>query len=752
MLKKIVIVLVALVAMLWFVGYAAGKGAFGEHEGPGEPQGAARPAASVATAAAAVERAADGIGVSRPKQILFGDLHVHTTFSFDAFLFSLPFLNGEGAHPPSDACDFARYCSSVDFWSINDHAAGITPRHWRETVEAIRQCNDVAGDAGDPDAVAFLGWEWTQVGTTPENHWGHKNVVLAHTDDENIPARPIAALRQTLVDPRTFGRGLLALATGEERLHDLNRYFAEREDTAICQDGVPVRDLPVDCIEQAATPADLYAKLDDWGHDAIVIPHGTTWGFYTPPGSTWDKQLEGDQHDEDRQTLVEVYSGHGDSEVHRPWRAVVYDADGVAHCPEPSPGYLPSCWRAGEIIRERCKEAGESDDTCEARAVTARHHAANAGAGILATVPGASGADFLDAGQCTDCLEPSFNYRPGNSAQYMLAIGNFDEGAEPRRFRPGFMASSDNHFARPGTGYKEVHRRGNTESMGGANRNLDVDSPLADILRRPREEPVPESRPYTTERLGFDVFETERLASFLTTGGLIAAHSEGRDRASIWQAMKRREVYGTSGPRILLWFDLLNPPGSSGRTLPMGSEVRMSREPIFQVRAVGSFEQKPGCPEDSLAALSPERLDHLCKGECYNPGDVRRPITRIEIVRVRPQRSPDEDVNALIADPWRTFACDGDPTGCSVTFTDPEFRSAGRDALYYARVFEAPKPGINGDGLRCKRDSAGRCTEVQVCGASGDPWGDCLGEIQPRAWSSPIYTDFEAPEQIARTR
>jgi len=59
------------------------------------------------------------------KQIFFGDLHVHTTFSQDAFLFSLPMLQGEGVHPPADACNFARFCSSLDFFSITDHAEGI---------------------------------------------------------------------------------------------------------------------------------------------------------------------------------------------------------------------------------------------------------------------------------------------------------------------------------------------------------------------------------------------------------------------------------------------------------------------------------------------------------------------------------------------------------------------------------------------------------------------------------------------------
>ena len=73
----------------------------------------------------------------------------------------------------------------------------------------------------------------------------------------------------------------------------------------------------------------VYRKLDEWGSDAIVIPHGTTWGFYTPPGSTWDKQLSVAENDPDRQILLEIYSGHGDSDVYREWRAVEFDADGV---------------------------------------------------------------------------------------------------------------------------------------------------------------------------------------------------------------------------------------------------------------------------------------------------------------------------------------------------------------------------------------------------------------------------------------
>jgi hypothetical protein len=211
-------------------------------------------------------------------------------------------------------------------------------------------------------------------------------------------------------------------------------------------------------------------------------------------------------------------------------------------------------------------------------------------------------------------------------------------------------------------------------------------------------------------------------------------HADGRDRASIWAALKRKEVYGTSGPRMLLWFDLL---GESGR-VPMGSEVVSRDAPIFRVRAVGSFEQAPGCPDPASDALGPDEIDRLCRGECYHPTDARRPITRIDVVRIRPQTHPDEDIADLIDDPWQSFECGGDPAGCVATFADPEYPAARRDTVYYARAFEAEIDTVNGDPLSCEFDETGRCVKTTLCQA-GD---ECLAPYEPRAWSSPIYVDY----------
>jgi len=220
-------------------------------------------------------------------------------------------------------------------------------------------------------------------------------------------------------------------------------------------------------------------------------------------------------------------------------------------------------------------------------------------------------------------------------------------------------------------------------------------------------------------------------------GGLVAVHSSGRSREEIFAALGARRVYGTSGPRILLWFDLLNGPEGS---LPMGAATAMAAPPQFRVRAVGSFEQQPGCPPESLEALGAERLERLCRGECYRPSDRRRPIVEIQVVRIRPQREPGEPVASLIEDPWLVLPCDGDPVGCEVRFEDRDFT---RDTAYYVRALEAPSPAVNGANLRVAFDAEGNAISSDPCfGSYRTPASDdCLADVNERAWSSPIFVD-----------
>lgn len=676
-------------------------------------------------------------------QILFGDLHVHTTFSPDAFIMSTPLTGGTGLHPPADACDFARYCSGLDFWSINDHAEGLTPRRWAETRESIRECNAAAGDPDNPDLVAFLGWEWSQVSTDPATHYGHKNVIFLDTAEGSVPSRAIAAPRERL-SRAPIGRVsqlMMSLMDFENRQFYLGiqGYYDEIADTPLCEQGVNVKALPDDCLEVASDPRELFTKLDQWGFDSLVIPHGNTWGMNTPAGTRFDKQLNLQQHDPRRQILFEIYSGHGNAEEYRRWRAAVSGDDGGLVCPEPWDDYMPCCHRAGQIIRRRCEASGESPAECQRREFEARQNFVDAGNSGHLTVPGQQVVDWLNCGTCSDCFNEPMDHRPATSAQYALAITGFQPGQGPLNFRFGFIGSSDNHRSQPGTGYKEVARKFMTESFGAENPRL---------ARRVGDQRNPE--PFSValdadNSVGLQNSRNmERQNSFWLTGGLVAAHSQGRDRHAIWDSLKRRQVYATSGDRILLWFDLLE----GGNEVPMGSEVLVTGNPRFRVSAIGDFKQQPGCPEHAYTGLGEARVASLCAGQCYNPGDERWQMDRIEIVRIRRQSYPGEAVETLVEDPWRTFDCEPGALECTAEFVDEAFRDEAREVVYYARAIQETTAMINADNLRCEYDEQGNCVAVNPCyGDYRTPAeDDCLAPAQQRAWSSPL---FVAPAEEA---
>ncbi|MCA9510535.1 MAG: DUF3604 domain-containing protein, partial [Myxococcales bacterium] len=673
--------------------------------------------------------------------ILFGDLHVHTSYSSDGFLFSLPMLGGDGAHPPNDACDFARHCANLDFFALTDHAESLAPEHWTRSKESVRACNARAGDGGDADLVAFMGFEWSQMGLTPDDHWGHRCVVFPETDDARLPARPIAA-----ADTSPALRGLAAMARStrvvgfldwpvHERFAEHHERLAERP---LCPDGVASPDIEGDaCLEVAREPKDLHRKLDEWGLPALVIPHGTTWGVYTPASTTFDKHLAEAQYAPERMPLVEIMSGHGNSEEFRAWREIDVAADGTRTCPAHVAGHLTCCERAGQIMRERCGDLPA--DECERRVERARTLAANTWVNPFRVFPDTTPEDWLDCDQCRDCFKPSFGYRPRESVQYAMTLADPDAGEGRRRFRFGFVASSDGHTGRPGNAYKQSDPslvsdvRGTPEFPYGMFQSM--------FSSREMEDPrMPVDPGATTISVGSQ--QDLRVSSFLFPAGLAAVHARGRSREAIWSALARREAYGTSGPRILLWFDITNAPGADGGRAPMGSQHAMGANPRFEVRAVGSFEPKPGCPEESRRALSPERLAYLCHDECYFPSDVRRPIAAIEVVRIRPRTRADESPAELIDDPWRRFECAPDPAGCRVAFEDETFAADGRDALYYARAIEAPSMALNGAPLETELDANGEPSAIRPCTQARVDEGGCPSPVGERAWSSPIFVDF----------
>ena len=672
------------------------------------------------------------------KRILFGDLHVHTTYSLDAFLGNLPILEGEGAHPVADACNFARFCANLDFFSVTDHAEFLTRREWEETIESLQDCSVISNQEDEEEIIPILGWEWTQSSLRPQDHYGHKNVILKSISN-NLPARPIGA------PDHTFFQGIVdapIYALYGALLYDyknMQSYFDYRQRQLIirnqeyCDDETHVKDLPLDCLERAEKPSDLYRKLDEWEVEALVIPHGTAWGNTSPPLASWKNQLNSKEHNAKYQNLIELFSGHGNSEEYRSWEEFkVLEEEKV--CPSPNENYLPDCFQAGEIIKERCRVAAGSEETCNSRASDARDNFTKANPFGLLTIPNHTPGEWLDSGQCRDCYLPAFEYRPKSSIQYALALRNFED-KESKAYRFGFIGSSDNHSARPGTGFKEIDRTKNTDSKYKSSNSLqglgqsELNYAIPNSIEINLEQMVNRTRPS----------QPERVSSFLYTGGLIATHVTQKNRDSLWKSLQAREVYATSGERILLWFDLVNHP--SEEIKPMGSEFFMTKNPKFQVRALGSQKQRPGCSFNNELDLN--SLNELCNGECFNPIDERNNISRIEVIRIRPQTYPDEPIETLIQDPWKVLECEPSQEGCLVEFEDQNFNDANREIIYYVRAIQEPSVSIAAANLACEVDQSGKCIKVNLCGdVNGQGEGDCLAESDERAWSSPIFIKF----------
>jgi hypothetical protein len=743
-MKKLLtsLVLLFIFTVIIFFGGAALK-LFGTLDGPGVIEGKVLPDKVLEDRANRINLVKSELEVLDEKQILFGDLHVHTTYSTDAFMWSLPYMNGKGASPIADACDYARFCSALDFWSINDHAEASTPRKWLDTKESIQQCNNLSEETDD--LVSFLGWEWTQVDNNPDSHYGHKNVIFLEVDDSLVPPRAIgsggiAPLVMRLGLPWTMSALPATLDfKNRDRFFAFNKFFEEIQATPICPEGVSTKDLPLNCYEEATNPNILFQKLKEWDTPYMVIPHGTTWGYYTPAPSDWKKQLT-DFQDDKSQFLFEIYSGHGNSEEYRTWNDAALDLNGELFCPEATSDFLPTCQQTGNIMAQRCEDSGFDLKFCSELVAETKLNSVRMGSMSYAAVNEIHPNELLNAGQCNDCFLPSFNYRPLGSAQYVLALRDFSDQENPKRFKFGFIGSSDNHGARPGTGYKEVDRLFNTEANG-------FNDPLFDKLgdmARPKGKLEPTYIDLGTRSLTsiMDLnfaTDSERQSAYFMSGGLVAAHSSSRSRESIWDALDRKEVYATSGPRILLWFNAK----TESKSLAMGSEIDSNESPVFTVKAAGSLKQKPGCPDYSTGGLTQARLEKICNSECYNPSNERRVITRIEVIKILPQQYQDELVEGLVDDVWKTFPCNS--ASCQISFEDEQFSIGRRDAVYYVRAIEEATPTLSADPLGCEFDENGKCIKAEVCRVGVHKnRGECIAPSEHRAWSSPIFVNYSS--------
>ncbi|MGB5810428.1 MAG: DUF3604 domain-containing protein [Polyangiales bacterium] len=253
-----------------------------------------------------------------------------------------------------------------------------------------------------------------------------------------------------------------------------------------------------------------------------------------------------------------------------------------------------------------------------------------------------------------------------------------------------------------------------------------------------------------TGHIGALDWEPRRLLAFLQAsgiesngGGLAIVWAEENSRDAIFDALRRREVYATSGTRPTLRFfggwelpdgacasdNAIEVADDSG--VPMGSTLPAPPAGDgASARFFVSAEQDPG-PEGEPG--SPIERIQIVKGWVDSDGNAQEKVFDV----AGGDRSADVDVE--------TCETSGEGYGslCTV-WTDPEFVS-GQRAFYYARIFETPV---------C-RWSTLLCNELEVNCADienvPDDFIQCCSPviedqrvIQERAWSSPIWYRPEA--------
>jgi hypothetical protein len=236
-----------------------------------------------------------------------------------------------------------------------------------------------------------------------------------------------------------------------------------------------------------------------------------------------------------------------------------------------------------------------------------------------------------------------------------------------------------------------------------------------------------------TQRLSTDATLVAAIFNVISSpGGVAGVWAEENSRDALFDAMERREVFGTSGPRMTARFfggwdypaDLCDNPelvkaGYAGG-VPMGGDLPVRPEadsaPVFVVSAL----RDPGIPGHPGGLL---QRAQIIKGWLDDDGLFREEVFDVA----------GGDNSARVELDTCTPKGPGADSLCSV-WRDPSF-DAERDAVYYLRVIENPS---------C------RWSQRQCIAMPQDALpSTCVDPIVPRTiqerlWSSPIWYDRPA--------
>ena len=598
------------------------------------------------------------------RNLYFGDLHAHTTASFDAYGYDVrlgvedayAFARGEEVLlPPLDETGRGtrpqRLSRPLDFAMVSDHSeyfgevhlcreAG-SPVYDSDTCQKLRQ--------GGTAIVAKFGMRYTH--TTPSRF---KDIC---GEDGSGCADAIKEVWQHLIgaaqdvydrsDACDFTAFIGYEYTSTLSAANLHRNVLFRNDEVI--------DAPVSYFE-APRPEQLWQKLDEqclaagFGCDVLSIPHNSNWSNGT---LFFPRYGEDDDPAEQRriaalraklEPVAEIFQHKGDMECMNGLSGTGGDFD-------------PFCNNEKIRFDDPVDDCG--DDT---------------GAGGVSDIGCISRYDFL-----RNVL------KSGLREQQRLGINPF---------RLGFIGSTDTHNAIPG-GTEEATFLGHVGISDAAAEDIlgDGNATHRGIVNNP--------------------------------GGLAAVWAVENSRDAIFEALQRREVYGTSGTRITLRFygaddfdeaicrraDLVK--RGHDRGVPMGGDLSgLSAAPVF----VAAADMDPGTEE--LPGSPLERMQ-MVKGWVDAGGNLREKVYHL---------AGDSEAVADADDTTCLTTGDGYEHLCA-RWQDPDFDPA-IPAVYYLRVLETPV-------CRWSTPLCNSFDDDERPPRCADP--NIRRIVQERAWSSAIW-------------
>ncbi|MEH6634201.1 MAG: DUF3604 domain-containing protein [Halioglobus sp.] len=620
---------------------------------------------------------------------LFGDLHVHTSYSFDSYLSSqrrdpwdayryakgdaitLPDANGEQTIK-------AKIGRPLDFTAVTDHA---------EFFGQINICTQDTGKAGYwwPHCMMTRGQNiWVQL--IAANWWTDLGGQL-----DNAPDKSFACSLSDCeaADQQTWQRIQQAAEEHYDRSADCSfTTFVGYEYTEAFDQNNMHRNVIFRNTTVTAKPISVYdtgrgsfpslwrqlrsncTDLDN-GCDVMAIPHNSNLS-----GGRMFNDPESEQELQDRlffEPVVELVQHKGASECR-------YD-------------------------RLRGLGLDTIDEACDFEQIAADN------LNMLGSVHGEVRTDRANA-------VPMEQFARRNMVRNALKDGlQLEDTLGTNPFVMGFIGSTDTHSAAPG--------------------NAEENNFVGHLGRRDSQ--------YNNVQDHF----------YSNPGGLAVVWAQENSRDSIFDAIRRKETYATSGTRPTLRFfagaldedlcaatDMLDTAYRQG--VPMGGEINATTEgspPRFLVSA----------QKDSGTLQSPgtdlQRVQ-IIKGWVDGQGQVHEKVFDI---------AGNENNGATV----NTQNCGrvgrGLQQSCTV-WQDPGF-NAREDAFYYVRLLENPTcrwstlqcqaAGVNPFSGQCEQQAAAATAKAQDAGASGDVFGKCCIDpareafysptVQERAWSSPIW-------------